>query len=224
MAQILVPARCAGGCGGGKHHWSGGWLCRARRCRRTFSITPLARTASTRVSRIEWRRPGVGKVLVFDIQGWVTLILGGLLALITLFASYSHVHVPFLGAIALDQQIGVLLLAALVPALVGVDEVFSEGVAQLATRCRLRVERDRVQAADVAVGRRSRSSSRARSNGSTSSTPKSMRSCSAPAPTRLHPRTHPATPRVNRLPARIRRIQQLSTAVTAFKLMPSPPK
>jgi hypothetical protein len=42
-------------------------------------------------------------VLVFDIQGWITLILGSLLALITLFTSYSHVHVPFLGAIALDQ-------------------------------------------------------------------------------------------------------------------------
>jgi hypothetical protein len=99
----------------------------------------------------------VGRVWFFDIQGWITLILGGLLALITLFTSYSHVHLPFLGTIALNQQIGVLLLLALVPALVG--------DAELATRCRLRAERDRVreaedraQAADVAVGRRSRSS------------------------------------------------------------------
>ncbi len=51
---------------------------------------------------------------MFDIQGWITLILGGLLALITLFTLYSHVYIPFLGTVALDQQIGVLLLAALV--------------------------------------------------------------------------------------------------------------
>ena len=40
---------------------------------------------------------GEGSVWVgfflFDIQGWITLILGGLLALITLFSSYSHVHI-----------------------------------------------------------------------------------------------------------------------------------
>jgi hypothetical protein len=48
-------------------------------------------------------------------------------------------------AVALDQQVGVLLLAALVPALVGVDAVFSAGVAELASRCRLRTERDRVR-------------------------------------------------------------------------------
>jgi hypothetical protein len=46
----------------------------------------------------------VGTVLLFDIQGWITLVVGGLLALITLFTSYSHVHLPFLGAVALDQQ------------------------------------------------------------------------------------------------------------------------
>ena len=80
---------------------------------------------------------------MFDIQGWITLLLGGLLALITLFSSYSHVHISFLGAVALDQQIGVLLLLALVPPLVG--------DAQLATRCRLRAERDRVQAAEDRV-------------------------------------------------------------------------
>ncbi|WP_341885263.1 hypothetical protein [Synechococcus sp. UW140] len=67
---------------------------------------------------------------MFDIQGWITLILGGLLALITLFSSYSRVHIPFIGAVALNQQIGVLLLAALVPPLVG--------DAQLATRCERR--------------------------------------------------------------------------------------
>ena len=35
----------------------------------------------------------MGRVFLFDIQGWITLILGGLLALITLFSSYSHVHI-----------------------------------------------------------------------------------------------------------------------------------
>ena len=100
---------------------------------------------------------GVGRVWLFDIQGWITLILGGL---ITLFASYSHVHLPFLGAIALNQQVGVLLLLALVPALVG--------DAELATRCRLRAERDRVQeaedraqAADEAAEERERAARRA---------------------------------------------------------------
>ncbi len=39
----------------------------------------------------------MGRVLVYDIQGWITLILGGLLALITLFSSYSNVHIPFIG-------------------------------------------------------------------------------------------------------------------------------
>ena len=114
-------------------------------CPRCRSLGPVRRQASalllgTCVLLFERRRLGVGRVLVFDIQGWITLFLGGLLALITLFTSYSHAHVPFLGAIALDQQIGVLLLAALVPALVG--------DAQLATRCRLRAERDRVRKAE----------------------------------------------------------------------------
>lgn len=43
----------------------------------------------------------MGRVLVFDIQGWITLLIGGLLALITLFSSYSHVSIPFAGAASL---------------------------------------------------------------------------------------------------------------------------
>jgi len=99
---------------------------------------PLPSLSSMLVLLNERRAFCVGRVLLFDIQGWLTLLLGGLLALITLFSSYSHVHIPFLGAVALDQQIGVLLLLALVPALAG--------DAELATRCRLRAEIDRVQA------------------------------------------------------------------------------
>jgi hypothetical protein len=52
----------------------------------------------------ERRGFGVGRVWLFDIQGWITLLLGGLLALITLFTSYSHVHLPLLGAVTLNQQ------------------------------------------------------------------------------------------------------------------------
>jgi hypothetical protein len=58
----------------------------------------------TGVLSVERRGFGVGRVLLFDIQGWITLLLGGLLALITLFTSYSHVHVPFFGAVAVNQQ------------------------------------------------------------------------------------------------------------------------
>ena len=60
--------------------------------------------ASTGVLLAERRGLGVGSVFLFDIRGWITLVLGGLLALITLFSSYSHVHIPFIGAVALNQQ------------------------------------------------------------------------------------------------------------------------
>ena len=52
----------------------------------------------------------MGRVWLFDIQGWITLVIGGLLALITLFSSYSHVSIPFIGTVELNQQIGVLQL------------------------------------------------------------------------------------------------------------------
>ena len=80
-AQVFVPAEWAGGCEG---------------------ALPSLLT-STGVLLAERQRLGVGRVFLFDIQGWITLILGGLLALITLFSSYSHVHIPFIGAVALNQ-------------------------------------------------------------------------------------------------------------------------
>ena len=46
----------------------------------------------------------MGRVWLFDIQGWITLLIGSLLALITLFSSYSHVHIPFGSTIAVNQQ------------------------------------------------------------------------------------------------------------------------
>jgi hypothetical protein len=73
---------------------------------------------------------------LFDIQGWLNLFLVILLALTTLFSSHSYVHLPFLGAVALDQQFVVLFFADLFPPPVGDSE--------LATRCRLRAERERV--------------------------------------------------------------------------------
>ena len=93
--------------------------------------------ASTGVLWSERRGLGLGRVLIFDIQGWITLVIGGLLALITLFSSYSNASIPFIGTVEFNQQIGVLLLFALVPTLVGDVE--------LATRRRLRAERDRVR-------------------------------------------------------------------------------
>ncbi|MCP9910755.1 hypothetical protein KBZ15_12720 [Cyanobium sp. BA20m-p-22] len=119
------------------------------------------RHASTSVLWLERQRLGVGRVWLFDIQGWITLFIGGLLALITFFSAYSHVSIPFGGTAQINQQIGVLLLAALVPALLGDVE--------LATRRRLRAERDRVrsernriQAENAAAAERRRAASERR--------------------------------------------------------------
>jgi hypothetical protein len=60
-------------------------------------------------------RAGLDRLGPFDLQGWLTVAAGLLLALITLFTSYDHVDIPGSGTIPLDQQIGVLLLLALVP-------------------------------------------------------------------------------------------------------------
>ena len=77
-------------------------------------------------------------MLGLDQQGWITIVAGLLLALITLFTSYSHVDIPGFGAIGLNQQVGLPFILASLAALV-VD-------AQLATRRRLRDQRDRVRA------------------------------------------------------------------------------
>ena len=75
-----------------------------------------------------------------DRQGWITVIAGLLIALITLFTSYTHVHLPIFGALPVDQQIGIPLLLASLATLV-VD-------AQLATRRRSRDQSDRAREAD----------------------------------------------------------------------------
>ena len=44
--------------------------------------------------------PGAPMVLGLDLQGWLTVLAGLLLALITLFSAYDHVDLPGFGAIA----------------------------------------------------------------------------------------------------------------------------
>jgi hypothetical protein len=50
--------------------------------------------------------------LVFELHGWITLLAGAMLALITLFISYGHVEIPGVEPIPLNQQVGVLLILA----------------------------------------------------------------------------------------------------------------
>ena len=76
-------------------------------------------------------------VLGFDLQGAITLLAGLLLALITLFTGYDHVHLFWGPTFQLNQQIGLFVLAASLATLV-VD-------AQLASRRRVRGARDRIQ-------------------------------------------------------------------------------
>jgi hypothetical protein len=52
---------------------------------------------------------------LFHHQAYITLILGGLLALITLFASYGHVHLPLLGAVELTPGLMALGLENVEP-------------------------------------------------------------------------------------------------------------
>ncbi len=91
-----------------------------------------------------------------DRQGWITVIAGLLIALITLFTSYAHVDLSGLGAIPIDQQIGVPLLLASLATLVGVAAGFCEAVAQLATRLRSRDQSDRAQEAALRAEERER--------------------------------------------------------------------
>jgi hypothetical protein len=117
-AQSLVPAGCA--CGlEGKHRrllstvlgiaFVAGalrqFVLAVQIPRSTLSASSRrqrqAPPGSTSALLAERRGFGVGRVWFLDIQGWIALVLGGLLALITLFTSYSHVRLPFLGAVEL---------------------------------------------------------------------------------------------------------------------------
>ncbi len=72
--------------------------------------------------------------LGLDLQGWVTVIAGILLALIPLFTGYDHVGIPGFSSIRLNQKIGVSVLIASLATLFG--------DAQLESRRRLRDQRD----------------------------------------------------------------------------------
>ena len=87
-------------------------------------------------------------MLGLDRQGWITVVAGLLLALITLFTSYSHVTLPGVGTIAIDQQGGVPPIAASLAALAL--------EAQLASRGRVRDQRDRARARSSADRERDR--------------------------------------------------------------------
>ena len=81
-----------------------------------------------------------------DQFGLAALLAGSLLVLIRFFTSYSHVDIPAHESIAVNQEIGIPLLLAALAALVGVDEVFSEGVLKLASNTRCADQRDRITA------------------------------------------------------------------------------
>jgi hypothetical protein len=63
-----------------------------------------------------------------DSMGWASLAAGLLVVLITFFTSCSHVDLIGFLHFKINQQIGSPLLLAAMAALVGEDEVFSEGV------------------------------------------------------------------------------------------------
>jgi len=75
----------------------------------------------------------------FDLQGWITVVAGVLLALITLFTGYDHVDLFGRVTVRINQQIGVFILLASLATLV-VE-------AQLASRRRNRDQIDRARAA-----------------------------------------------------------------------------
>ena len=76
-------------------------------------------------------------LLGFDLQGWITVVAGVLLALITLFTGYDHVDLFGRVTVRINQQIGVFILLASLATLV-VE-------AQLASRRRNRDQSDRAR-------------------------------------------------------------------------------
>lgn len=84
----------------------------------------------------------------FDLQGWLEVLAGIVIALIALLTSYDHIALPAGAALQLPQQWGVWCIAASV-ALVVAD-------AQLATGSRRRAEDQRLQAENEADRERNR--------------------------------------------------------------------
>jgi hypothetical protein len=64
-------------------------------------------------------------MLGLDLQGWVTVLAAGLLALITLFAGYDHVDLLGAASIHLPQQAGIPCIAAAMATAVAEAELAS---------------------------------------------------------------------------------------------------
>jgi hypothetical protein len=75
---------------------------------------------------------------LLDRQGWSTLLAGALLLLISFTTNDGDDNLLQFASLKVADQIGMGLHLAALAALVGVDEVFSEGVVELATRLRHR--------------------------------------------------------------------------------------
>jgi hypothetical protein len=82
----------------------------------------------------------------FDLQGWITVIGGFLLGLITLFSGCDHVDFFERATVGINQQVGLLVLVASLATLV-VE-------AQLASRRRYRDQIDRSRAANATARER----------------------------------------------------------------------
>ena len=99
---------------------------------------------------------------LFDRQGWSILAAGALLLLISFTTNYGDDSLLQFGSLQAAHQVGVGLHFAALAAIVGVDEVFSEGVVELATRLRHRDARAREQEAYEAARDREQAARRAR--------------------------------------------------------------
>jgi len=99
-------------------------------------------------------------------QGWSTLVAGSLLLLISFTTNYGDDNLFQFGTLPAHDQVGMGLHLAALAALAGVDEVFSEGVVQLATRLRHRARNreaeDRIARKQEAAARKQEAAARKR--------------------------------------------------------------
>jgi hypothetical protein len=96
---------------------------------------------------------------LLDRQGWSTLLAGALLLLISFITNYGDDNLLQFANLKTAHQIGMGLHLAALAALFGVDEVFSEGVVELATRQRHRAAHE---AAEDRIGRQREAAARER--------------------------------------------------------------
>ncbi len=90
---------------------------------------------------------------LLDRQGWSTLVAGALLLLISFTTNYGDDNLLQFSRIAVAHKIGLCLHLAALAALACVDEVFSEGVVELATRLRHRTANEAAAARKRAARR-----------------------------------------------------------------------